>query len=122
MTETEKGNNKIALFLDMQKTKIGWFDSEDNLNLPDTNDNTFHNLLFHKDYNWLMSVVDFIENMEDGIYQVDILQEGCIIRKRCGSPPMVDKTVSNVPNGTTKKESIWLAIVEFFNVVESEVF
>lgn len=34
---------------------------------------------FHKDWNWLMKVVEKIESIEDGIYQVDILQEGCKI-------------------------------------------
>ena len=69
------------------------------------------NLKFHKDWNWLMKVVEKIESIEDGIYQVDILQEGCKILKKCSL--LIDKTVSKLEPDTTKIKSVYLACVEF---------
>ena len=66
---------------------------------------------FHSDWNWLMKVVEKIESIEDGIYQVDILQEGCKILKKCSL--LIDKTVSKLEPDTTKIKSVYLACVEF---------
>ena len=57
MKKTEENNRMIAEFMGMQLTNIGWFDNEDALKLPNTNDNTFDNLLFHTSWDWLMPVV-----------------------------------------------------------------
>lgn len=46
-------NVMIAEFFGFQKTDLGWFDAEDVLSVGD---NTFDELLFDKDYNWLLSV------------------------------------------------------------------
>ena len=69
-------------------------------------------------WDWIMPVVDAIETRSMGIYQVDILQEGCKIKNRCKS--YIDKTVSKVPEGTTKLESVWMAIVEFIKDVNKK--
>lgn len=66
---------------------------------------------FDSDWNWLMKVVEKIESIEDGIYQVDILQEGCKILKRCSL--LIDKTVSKLEPDTTKIKSVNLACLEF---------
>ena len=66
---------------------------------------------FHNDWNWLMKVVEKIESIEDGIYQVDILQEGCKILKRCCL--LIDKRVGKLEPDTTKIKSVYLACVEF---------
>ena len=110
-TKIYDGNEKIANLLGMQETKIGWYDSEENLHLSYTNDNTFDNLLFHESWDWLHSAVDFIMSIENGIFQVDILQEGCKILKRCNK--FIDMTVSKLPAETTQKMAVWMAVVEF---------
>ena len=75
-------NNKlIAEFIGMQKTDLGWFDNEEVLKLSD---NTFDNLLFNTDWNWLMSVVTKINNMPDELitdtnYLVRIESKSCVI-------------------------------------------
>jgi hypothetical protein len=70
-----------------------------------------HFLRFHSDWNWIIEVVEAIENLDQGIYQVDILQEGCKIRKRCRD--FIDYTVSKLPPNTTKKEAVVKAIDNF---------
>ena len=68
-------------------------------------------LEFHSDWNWLMKVVEKIESIEDCVYQVDILQEGCKILKRCCL--LIDKRVGKLESDTTKIKSVYLACVEF---------
>ena len=68
-------------------------------------------LKFHSDWNWLMEVVEKIESIEYGIYQVDILQEGCKILERCRL--LIDNRVGKLESDTTKIESVYLACVEF---------
>ena len=70
-----------------------------------------NNLKFHSDWNWLMEVVEKIESIEYGIYQVDILQEGCKILERCRL--LIDNRVGKLESDTTKIESVYLACVEF---------
>lgn len=104
---------RIAGFIGMQHTSIGWYDAEENLKLSNTRDNTFDELLFSKSWEWLMSVVDYIENINNGQFQVDILQEGCKINNRCNS--LINKTVSNLPTETNKINAVILAIDEFIS-------
>jgi len=66
---------------------------------------------YHSDWNWLMQVVEKIESLQSGIFQVDILQEGCTIRLRCKS--FIDSTVRNMPNGTTKMQAVVDAVGQF---------
>ena len=68
-------------------------------------------LKYHEDWNWLMVVVEKIESIEYGIYQVDILQEGCKILERCRL--LIDNRVGKLESDTTKIESVYLACVEF---------
>jgi len=56
-------NNKlIAEFLGFQLTNLGWFDNEEHL-INVEKDNTFDDLKFHSDWNWLMEVIETILNI-----------------------------------------------------------
>jgi hypothetical protein len=51
----ENNNKLIAEFMGFQYTSIGWYDAEESLDLK--GDNTFDELKFDTDWNWLMPVV-----------------------------------------------------------------
>ena len=59
-----ENNRLIAEFLGFQLTDLGWFDSEEVLSNIER-DNTFDNLKFHYDWNWLIKIVEKIEGVED---------------------------------------------------------
>jgi len=61
---TEK-NVKIALHIGMQKTDIGWFDNEEVLLKVTKNSNTFDDLKFDTDWNWLLAVVSHLSSEHD---------------------------------------------------------
>ena len=92
-----------------------WSDAPFYYTTEDTREKVIKNISkyskYNKDWNWLMQVVEKIESIEDGIYQVDILQEGCKILKKCSL--LIDKTVSKLEPDTTKIKSVYLACVEF---------
>ena len=92
-----------------------WSDAPFYYTTEDTREKVIKNISkyskYNKDWNWLMQVVEKIESIEDGIYQVDILQEGCKILKRCCL--LIDKRVGKLESDTTKIESVYLACVEF---------
>ena len=92
-----------------------WSDAPFYYTREDTKEKVIKNISkyskYSKDWNWLMKVVEKIESIEDGIYQVDILQEGCKILKKCSL--LIDKTVSKLEPDTTKIKSVYLACVEF---------
>ena len=60
MKTIEEKNGMIANFMGFQYTSIGWYDAEESLNLK--GDNTFDELKFDTDWNWLMPVVEAIYN------------------------------------------------------------
>lgn len=71
-------------------------------------------LPFDTSWSWIMPVVEKIEGLKHGIYQVDIVQEGCRVMESCKHfKNPIDKTISKVPNGTTKLQSVYMAVVEF---------
>jgi hypothetical protein len=55
---------KIAEFFGFQETSLGWFDNEGILSKVET-DNTFDDLKFNTDWNWVMSVLNEISNRKD---------------------------------------------------------
>ena len=67
---TVNENKIIADFMGFQHTPIGWFDADELLKLPNTTDNTFDELRFDVDWDWLMGVVDKIESLG---YDVQII-------------------------------------------------
>jgi len=58
-----ENNIKIANYIGMQKTDLGWFDSDEVLTLPNKSNNTFDELMFDKDWNWLLSVTYFLNGL-----------------------------------------------------------
>ena len=113
---TLTANIFIAESMGMQKTGLGWFDNDETLNLCSQYYNTFDDLLFSESWEWLHSAVDFIESIEEGVFQVDILQEGCKIKHRCKD--LISNTVTNLDEGTTKKEAVFISVFEFFQWYE----
>lgn len=107
---------KIAEFIGMQLTSIGWYDSEDVLKLSYTEDNTFDDLLFHT-WEWLMSVVEFIEDFhsiggEELEFQVVIYEDEVkIIAKHTNKP--WETIVEISADGSGKKENTYKAVVQF---------
>ena len=57
MDNTIENNKLIAEFMGFQSTSLGWFDNEEHL-INVEKDNTFDDLKFHKDWNWLMEVAE----------------------------------------------------------------
>ena len=92
-----------------------WSDAPFYYTTEDTREKVIKNISkyskYSKDWNWLMKVVEKIESIEDCVYQVDILQEGCKILKRCCL--LIDKRVGKLESDTTKIESVYSACVEF---------
>jgi hypothetical protein len=72
MKNIEENNRLIAEFVGMQKTDIGWYDYEEILN--NSFSNTFDELRFHDDWNWLMKCVEKIEEIEDYRFDFEIRQ------------------------------------------------
>ena len=61
---TEK-NIMIALHIGMQKTDLGWFDNEEVLTQVDKGSNTFDDLKFDTDWNWLSAVMSHLSLEHD---------------------------------------------------------
>ena len=106
--KTTENNKIIAEFMNLNLYKSFWYKSNIATEKQICKEN---NLKFHSDWNWLMEVVEKIESIEYGIYQVDILQEGCKILERCRL--LIDNRVGKLESDTTKIESVYLACVEF---------
>jgi hypothetical protein len=101
---TTENNRLIAEFLEFQQTNIGWYDTEEVL-LRTERDNTFDDLKFHTDWNWLMKVVDKIEGYNYGATLFIIEDERCHVNTQNGFE--IDSV------GHTKIEAVYNACVEF---------
>lgn len=130
MTEQEilDGNRLIAGFMQVKPTpdcwnkgKYCWSDMPWISISNETEEKTMNSIVkyvkYHSKWDWLMPVVDQIEQRSMGIYQVDITQEGCQIKNRCRY--YIDRAVSKVPIGTTKLEAVWMAVVQFLNDIHN---
>ena len=106
-----KDNKLIAEFMGFTYEKnIGWYDNDMLMsqNVYDNQDgNCFDELLFDKSWDWLMPVVEKIEN--DERYDVDILQYGTRIRE--GQKDIVNN-IANI-SFDKKIEHTYDAVVEF---------
>jgi hypothetical protein len=81
MNNITENNRLIAEFLEFQSTTLGWFDNEEHLINVET-DNTFDDLKFHKDWNWLMVVIEKIESVKS--YDRDVFgTEVKIYKDKC---------------------------------------
>lgn len=102
----------IAEFCGFQKTDLGWFDYEEVLN--DGYSNTYDQLFFSRDWEWLMAVVDRIESLElsDG-NSVNVTIGStcyCTIRDSNGDGEMIEIVVDNKG---TKRDCVYQAVVNF---------
>lgn len=102
---------KIAEFVGFQLTKIGWFDNEGVLAKIE-GDNTFDepNLKFDQSWDWLMPVVEKIEQtvVDDEIVDVKIERDFCIIKNGTMEDIVCD-------NGGSKFWETYQAVVLFVN-------
>jgi hypothetical protein len=117
----ENENKLIAEFIGMQNTNNGWCDSKDvlpNIVRDTFQGNTFDHLLFNKSWDWLMPVVEKIEDIrfdnedKDSFvsyhrYDVDNRGIGCAITD------VQEGKVVGCGDCATKRESTYQAVVEF---------
>jgi len=110
-----KGNKLIAEFMGMQHTDIGWYDNEEALKLKD---NTFDKLNYHESWDWLMPVVEKIEE-----------QHGCDFtasRRRATRTydanfmDEVNNYVVYVEDCKDRQEATYKAVVEFIKQLNKE--
>jgi len=100
-------NKMIAEFMGFQHTPIGWFDADELLKLPNTTDNTFDELRFDTDWNWLIGVVDKIESL------------GFVFKTYGKGTTFLKKGTFNKPiwndefTGKDRKKAVYNACVEF---------
>ena len=67
---------------------------------------TLESMAYHNDWNWIMPVVEKIENCFDGCVNVEINGENCLIHN-------IEPQFKRFVAGKTKIQAIWLAVVEF---------
>lgn len=107
-------NNKlIAEFIGMQKTDIGWVDNKEQLSqyIYDEAGGNVHDILyFDKSWDWIMSVIEYIETLKYNTlisdFQTQISFNGL---------DNIQRNVVNIFSNKefTKLEEVYKAIVEF---------
>jgi hypothetical protein len=102
----ENNNKLIAEFLGFQQTNIGWYDSEEVL-LRIERDNTFDDLKFDTDWNWLMKAVEKINDFNN---VVSINENHVLIINNEKSKVIVDVVAGNMIEAT------YNAVVEFIKL------
>jgi hypothetical protein len=114
-----ENNILIAEFMQFQNTDLGWYDFEETLSESET-DNTFDVLKFDTDWNWLMAVVEKIENLKTPItnnpnligqfedYEIHIEGNNVIIYAH----GEVTKDICHIKK-ETKIQTVYNACVEF---------
>jgi hypothetical protein len=106
---TTENNILIALFMEAKQ-----YDKEDNYIYFDETNTMFSNdtisikdLKFHSDWNWLMEVVEKIEEIEGNRFKVEIYNNVCRIYDHQEYDDVIDIT------DETKIEAVYNACVEF---------
>ncbi|MCP3682376.1 MAG: hypothetical protein GY861_06760 [bacterium] len=102
---TQENNKLIAEFMGMQHTDIGWYDNEETLQLQN---NTFDELQFYESWDWLMPVVEKIENLG---------YEFFIVENRVEVSHNTDHSIETIIDLTSrsKRDATYDAVVEFIN-------
>ena len=81
-----ESNKLIAEFMGFQLTNLGWYDAEECLN---EKDNTFDDLKFHSDWNWLMPVVEECfkryDMVEDNLSNHQFILNDALLETNIGS-------------------------------------
>jgi hypothetical protein len=101
--EINKRNSDIALMLRLHH-------DEDVVVFSDMMSYAWDNLKFHKDWNWLMEAVEFIEKLSN--YFIQIEEKSCYIY----DISKFDNSQTNafiIKDGETKKEAVFISVSDF---------
>jgi hypothetical protein len=116
LQEIQDRNKEIALMLNWKEEQLGsWFHIQNNVNYvvySEHNNYPHKGLPFHRDWNWLMEAVEFIEKSNK--YKVIIgPNDWCTIKTQFLHIKRDFVDVIDVCSSTTKKEAIFLAVSDF---------
>jgi hypothetical protein len=104
--EIKERNKQIALMLDLNH--------DEEAVVFNMHSYSWDMLIFHKDWNWLMEAVDFIENDLKESYNVDIVNKNqCEIVKN-GEEYISGYGFDTINN--TKKEAVFIAVSNFARI------
>ncbi len=107
--EIQERNEQIALMLGWEESNLSgiWHKKDDTANYvvySEHNNYPHRGLPFHRDWNWLMEAVEFIESRG---YEIDIFAN-CV--EICTTP---DEDYVSEAVGKTKKEAVFIAVSDF---------
>ncbi len=105
----EDTNRLIAEFMGMQDTDLGWYDSEDVMSeyaCQMVGGNTFEVLQYDRSWDWLMPVVEKIEDV--GSAEVVMNNEECTI-----SAVIVGNEYHHESIGKSRIDAVYQSVVEF---------
>ena len=109
-TEIQERNKKIALMLGKKYKNNSIVIHYDNVCGVNPTGATWQVCLYHKDWNWLMEAVEFIENLEN--YYSQIEEKSCYIY----DISKFDDSQTNafiIKDGQYKKEAVFIAVSDF---------
>lgn len=85
MKNTLENNIKIALALGFQKTALGWYDANEVLAGVETDGNTFDELIFHENRDWVVLAIEFLRpsvmdaDLQDDLEEMDDWEDNDIL-------------------------------------------
>lgn len=119
MTQEEilEGNKTIAKFMEFEETSIGWYDSNETIGTIDGS-NTFDYLKFDTSWDWLMEVVEKINNIKIKDYNTSVYihKEKCYIATthfNTGGIWSICITYNEKPGDISSIEKCYKAVIEF---------
>jgi hypothetical protein len=103
--EIKERNKQIALMLDLNH--------DEEAVVFNMHSYSWDMLIFHKDWNWLMEAVEFIEKLNGYCYSVYTLKNTCQVFKHynTGKQKLVSSTIYS--RKLTKKEAVFIAVSDF---------
>lgn len=114
-----RGNSLIMKFLGVKPDETGWCNGwelqEKGLPFsPGAMGNGLYNPPFHKDWNWLMAVVEKIEKDLKEEFRVVVFEDECSIYQKTVDGKLQLEFIS-VQDAieTSKIEAVWLAVTNF---------